>query len=294
MPRDRTLLARKLSRFAQLSQRELSYLADIESSPVHIARGEEIAYEGQTSQMAYILQSGWACSYKLLPDGGRQIITFPVGGDCVGLRSMLLRTSDHSFSALTDSVVCRVEAARLKQMFEDYPQLFASILWATSRDEAMVVEHLVSVGRRSAIERTAHFFLELHDRLAMVGLATGNEFECPLNQYVLSDALGLSTIHVNRVLRKLRERKLMTLAKHTVVIHDASELKALAGYENSDDRETIIPGRELASPAPRVRFEGPHHKDETPGPNCPMLMSRHGRARTWIRIRDADTARTVR
>jgi CRP-like cAMP-binding protein len=246
MVQNNSRLTRKLSRFAPLSKLELSYIADIESSSVHIARGEEIAYEGQTSQAAYVLQSGWACSFKLLPDGGRQIITFPIPGDCVGLRSMLLRTSDHSFSALTDCVICRVEPGRLKQMFEDHPRLFASILWATSRDEAMVVEHLVSVGRRSAIERTAHFFLELYDRLAMVGLASDNAFECPLNQYVLSDALGLSNIHVNRVLRKLRERQLMTLAKHSVVIHDPRELKALAGYENPDGSEVIIPRRELA------------------------------------------------
>jgi len=80
----------------------------------------------------------------------------------------------------------------------------------------------------------------------MVGLASGREFECPLNQYVLSDALGLSTIHVNRVLRKLRERKLMKFGRHTVVIHDAGDLKALAGYESPDDGETIIPKYRIA------------------------------------------------
>jgi CRP-like cAMP-binding protein len=105
-------------------------------------------------------------------------------------------------------------------VFAEFPYLGAAMLWAASRDEAMIVEHLVSIGRRSAIERTAHFFLELFDRLKLVGLVSVDEFDCPLNQYALADALGLSTIHVNRVLRQLRQQKLMTFRGHRVAIHD--------------------------------------------------------------------------
>jgi len=240
MAHHESLLAKKISTFVQLSARELDYLAELQSAPLHVKRGKEIVHEGQTGQTAYILQAGWACSFKLLADGGRQIITFPVPGDCVGLRSMLLRTSDHSFSALTDATVYRVEAARMKEMFIELPHLGAAILWATSRDEAMVVEHLVSIGRRSALGRTAHFVLELYDRLRLVGLATHNEFVCPLNQNVLADALGLSAIHVNRVLRQLREDGLVTFKTHKVTIHDPSGLKALAGYESADDSIVVI------------------------------------------------------
>lgn len=237
---DDTLLARKLKTFARLSERDLACLAELQSEPIRVTRGKELTQEGQTGHVVYILQRGWACSFKLLPDGSRQIITFPVPGDCVGLRSALLRTSDHSFSALTDAVVSRVEAARVIEVFNKFPQLGAAILWATSRDEAMVVEHLVSVGRRRAIERTAHFFLELRDRLRLVGLAKDGRYACPLNQYVLADALGLSAIHVNRVLRQLRERELLTFHAHTVTIHDATKLKALAGYEHPDDIPVVI------------------------------------------------------
>lgn len=224
-------LERKLSVFVQLSSAELSCLADLQSAPVRVKRGKELVHEGQTGQKAYILQSGWACSFKMLPDGGRQIIGFPIPGDCIGLRSVLLRTSDHSFSALTDASVSSVEASRMLRLFGDFPRLAAAILWATSRDEAMIVEHLVSIGRRTAIERTAHFFLELSERLRLVGLAADNEFFCPLNQYVLADALGLSAIHVNRVLRQLRERRLLSLKRGKVVIHDATALEKLAGFE---------------------------------------------------------------
>ena len=180
------------------------------------------------------MQAGWVCSFKLLPGGSRQIINFPLPGDCVGLRSVLLRTSDHSFSALTDAVISSVEATSMLKIFNDFPRLGAAILWAASRDEAMVVEHLVSIGRRTALERTAHFFLELAERLALVGLATEPEFRCPLNQYVLADALGLSAILVNRVLRQLRERKLLTLKGHKVILHNPAALKRLAAFEHQD------------------------------------------------------------
>jgi CRP-like cAMP-binding protein len=236
----RNLLARKMSTFVQLSKNELACLQALQSSPIHLKRGREIVYEGQTGQSAYILAVGWACSFKSLPDGGRQIIAFPIAGDVVGLRSLLLRASDHSFSALTDATIFRVETAKMKELFVERPRLAAAILWATSRDEAMVVEHLVNIGRRSPVERTAHFFLELYDRLLLVGLAADDEFACPLNQYVLADALGLSTIHVNRVLRQLRERGLMTFQAHMVVLHNWGELKALAGYESAERRETMI------------------------------------------------------
>ena len=95
----------------------------------------------------------------------------------------------------------------------------------------MVVEHLVNIGRRSAIERTAHFFMELAERLSLVGLATETEFNCPLSQYVLADALGLSAIHVNRMLRQLREQDLLTLRKGSVRIHDLNRLRKLAGFQ---------------------------------------------------------------
>jgi CRP-like cAMP-binding protein len=225
------LLARKLGTFMQLSSAEIRCLAELQTKPVHIKAGKALVSEGESGHIAYILQTGWACSFKLLSDGGRQIITFPLPGDCVGLRSVLLHTSDHSFSALTDVTVCGVDSTRMLQIFSEFPRLGAAILWAASRDEAMVVEHLVSIGRRTAIERTAHFFMELAERLRLVGLATEREFVCPLNQYVLADALGLSAIHVNRVLRQLREKKLLSYKGHRVIILDAGQLKVLAGFQ---------------------------------------------------------------
>ncbi len=107
-------------------------------------------------------------------------------------------------------------------------------------NEAITVEHLASIGRRTAIERTAHFFLELGSRLSLVGLADVSEFVCPLTQYDLADALGLSAIHVNRVLRELREVKLLTFQDHKVTIHDRAGLKELAGYEDIEETALLV------------------------------------------------------
>ena len=232
MSKVETPLAKKLNNFVDLSPDELACLADLQSRCRSVATLTQIVYEGKTDHRAWILQEGWANCYKLVPDGGRQIIGFPLPGDFMGLRSVLLRTSDHSFASLTDAVISEVSKQRLIDIFHELPRLAAAILWATSRDEAMVVEHLVNIGRRSAIERLAHLFLELGQRLEMIGLLSPNGFACPLNQYVLADALGLSAIHVNRVLRQLRERGLITVKAHQVIIHDLNGLRELAGYDS--------------------------------------------------------------
>ena len=224
------VLATKLNAFLPLSVAELKCLAAIQSKPVAVKRGKQLIDEGQTGQKAFVLQAGWGCSYKDLANGGRQIISFPIAGDCIGLRGVLLRTADHSVLALTDAVVSSLEGPHLLKCITDYPRLGAALLWAASRDEAMVVEHLVNIGRRTALERTAHFFMELAERMSLIGLATEAEFKCPLSQFVLADALGLTAIHVNRVLRQLREEGLITVQKGRVKIHDIAALRKLSGY----------------------------------------------------------------
>lgn len=233
-------LARKLNTFVRLTRRELQCLADLQSAPIHVEKGRELLRQGEQGHYAFILQAGWGCSFKILQDGGRQVITFPLPGDFVGVRSILFRTSDHSFNAVTDAIVTRVEIPRLLRLFNEYPHIGAAIFWATSRDEAITVEHLASIGRRTAIERTAHFFLELSERLKLVGLAAETEFDCPLTQYDLADALGLSAIHINRVLRELREVQLVTFQDAKVTIHDRPALKALAGYEDIEEPAVLI------------------------------------------------------
>ncbi len=228
-----TPLARKLSAFVTLSQAELAVLERLHERRRTFVAGRDLVHQGQSAQAAYILLSGWVCSYKIQPDGTRQIVDFQVPGDFLGLRSVVLRTSDHSFEPIIDSEAVQVMASDLLKALADTPRLATAILWAASRDEAMVVEHLVGIGRRDADARMAHFLLELGSRLALVGMGTKEGYECPLTQYHLADALGLSAVHVNRVLRQLRESGLVTFRDGHVTFDDHARLAELAGFDPS-------------------------------------------------------------
>jgi CRP-like cAMP-binding protein len=149
------------------------------------------------------------------------------------LRSVLFRTADHNIEPVTPVEASEVLESDLLQAFATTPRLATAVLWAASRDEAMVVEHLVGIGRRNALERTAHFLLELSARLTLVGRGTREGFACPLSQYQLADALGLSAVHINRVLRELREEGLLTFQKGQVTIHDVDRLAELAEFDRA-------------------------------------------------------------
>jgi CRP-like cAMP-binding protein len=121
------ILARKLNTFLPLTPDELKCLDEIQSQPFPVKRGRQLTQEGHTGHRAFLLQAGWACSYKVLRDGARQIISFPIAGDIVGLRSVLLRTADHSFSALTDAVVSPVDGTHVMKCVTEFPRLGAAL-----------------------------------------------------------------------------------------------------------------------------------------------------------------------
>ena len=225
--------ARKLGAFVALSATEITAIDKLHARKKQFPAGGDIVHQGQTNQSAYILASGWACSYKLLTGGTRQIVDFQIPGDFLGLRSVLFRTSDHNIEPVTQLEASEVLASDLLETFSNTPRLATAMLWAASRDEAMVVEHLVGIGRRDAKERTAHFLLELGARLKLVGLGTTSGYDCPLSQYLLADALGLSAVHVNRVLRELREEGLVTFQHGHVEIHDLDALVLLADFDKT-------------------------------------------------------------
>jgi len=225
--------ARKLGAFVALSDEELSTLDALHARRRSFAVGHNMMHEGQTNQSAYILASGWVCSYKLLSDGKRQIVDFQIPGDFLGLRSVLFRTADHNIEPVTKVEASEVLASDLLDAFRHTPRLASAVLWAASRDEAMVVEHLIGIGRRDARERTAHFLLELGARLKLVGLGSASGYECPLSQYMLADTLGLSAVHINRVLRELREAGLVTFQNGKVTFHDFAGLVSLADFDKA-------------------------------------------------------------
>ncbi len=226
-------LARKLGAFVALSDDDLATLSRLHQRRRKFGAGVDLVHQGQADPSAYILAKGWVCSYKVLPNGARQIVDFQVPGDFLGLRSVLFRSADHNIEPVTPVEASEVIITDLLDAFARTPRLATAVLWAASRDEAMVVEHLVNIGRRNALERTAHYLLEFGARLTLVGLATRTGYECPLSQYMLADALGLSAVHVNRVLRQLREMGLLTFQKGHVTFDDFDGLVTLADFDKA-------------------------------------------------------------
>ena len=158
MTEDLSPLARRLGLLAKLTKQELACLEEIEGNSSRFERGKEIFCESQRSDTAYIVQHGWGCSFKLLPNGERQIIAIVLPGDCINLRSALGRAPDYTFLAVSDLIASRVKISRTVRLFNELPHLGVALLLATSQNDDMIVEHLISVGRRTAIERVAHLF----------------------------------------------------------------------------------------------------------------------------------------
>lgn len=225
--------AKKISSFVRLGPDEIQSVSDLYKRRRKFSPGEELVHEGEVDQSAYIMAAGWAISYKMLEDGSRQIVNVLIPGDFLGVRSVLFRTSDHNVEPITDIEASEVTKSELFETFSKTPRLATAVLWAVSRDEAMVVEHLVGVGQRPAAERTAHLMLELSTRLHLVGVGDRTGYDCPLTQYHLADAMGLSPVHVNRVLRDIREQGLMTFQNGRVTFDDFDGLVDFAQFDRS-------------------------------------------------------------
>lgn len=223
-------LGRKLSSVIRLSNSEIDCIEVMQKREKHITPGQDLVRDGEPYEQTYVVKEGWAIRYKTLSDGRRQILNFVLPGDFIGLFSPLFEVADHTVSALTDLVVHPLDPSGTVEMFSACPRLAAALAWSAGRDEAILSEQVVRVGRRSAYERTGHLIVELLHRLRLVGEADQRSFELPLTQEILADTLGLSIVHVNRTLRRLRENGLLCIKGDRVVIGDLEELTSVSDF----------------------------------------------------------------
>ena len=139
-------LALKLQAFVRLAAEQLAQLGRLQRRDRRFEACAERLHETKVAARTSILQDGWAVSYTLPPDGGWQVVDLRLTADSLGLRSLLQRTSDHAVTAVTDIVTCEIDAAGLRATFAAALRLGMATLWAVSRDEAMMMEHLVGIG----------------------------------------------------------------------------------------------------------------------------------------------------
>jgi CRP-like cAMP-binding protein len=212
---------------------KLAALLHLKAVSRSVRSGQEIISEGKRCSAVFLIAEGIAIRFRILRDGQRQILDFLLPGDLAGITSCRFDNALYSVRMLTPGVVSPVPVARLLGLFETHPQQAAELFWSFAAETAILAEHLIAVGRRSAPERIAHFLLELHARLHKVGLADETRYRLPLTQEMISDALGLSIPYVNRILQQLRQDGLVMIKDQLVVIENMEELAALADFEQA-------------------------------------------------------------
>jgi CRP-like cAMP-binding protein len=224
-------LIRKLEQRDRLSDEEKRILDEAVVRIKDFAVDEDLVREGDRPTESILLLEGFAARYKGLADGRRQITAIHVAGDFVDLHSFLLHRMDHGVVALSPCRVGTVPHETLREITERHPHL-ARLLWlSTLIDGAIHREWLVAMGRRPALGQMAHLLCELFLRLRAVGRTESNTFRLPLTQAELGDALGLSTVHVNRVAQELRTANLVSWRGQLVTITDWKGLSAVAEFD---------------------------------------------------------------
>jgi CRP-like cAMP-binding protein len=229
-PEHRRLIA-KLESIGTLSAEETRAIAALPLRVKLAPENTDVVRDGDAPSDCCLLVEGFLCRYKMLPDGGRQILAIHTAGDIPDLQSLQLKVMDHSIGALTPCRVAMISHSVLHEVARDYPGI-AALFWRdTLIDAAICREWLTGGGRRTAHQRIAHLICEIHVRLRAVGLANGAGFELPITQVEIADSLGLSSVHVNRVLQDLRRDGMIQSRGKFLGVPDWRALEEAGGFD---------------------------------------------------------------
>jgi CRP-like cAMP-binding protein len=227
---DSPIVAR-LRQFIDLGAAEIDTLRSLIECELNVERRRDLVIDGYEYSKLSFVKEGFAARYKLLRNGKRQIINVIVPGDIIGLPGSFLDQATFSVIALTDIKleVCSLDgflAVCLRQ-----PRFGLMLSWLAVQEAMSYADRVVDIGRRTPVERLAHFLLEIHGRLALGGGATETDFDLPISQEVISDALGLSVPHLNRMLARLRGQGLIAIADRRIQFIDKKALCLLAHFQ---------------------------------------------------------------
>lgn len=232
---------RPLPVFREFEPEELAFVSRFKKGELAVDRGASVLVEGSHSAHLYTVLSGWGFRYKLLPDGRRQILNYVMPGDLIGLQGSVMGEMQHSVEALSAMLLCVFEREKLHDLYRNYPGLAYDITWLASREERMLDENLLSVGRRTAIERCAYLLAFIGMRARAVGLNGKKPVAIPITQQHVADTLGLSLVHTNKTIRKLTNRGLIAWRDGGCMIADMDGLCDLADWEGlGEDRRPLV------------------------------------------------------
>ena len=227
----RLFLDRLLAR-SVLNSEEQEAILGLRSHAVFAPRNTDIVNYGETVDHACLVADGLVGSFGSGADGRRQITSFFVSGDMVDLHSVVAPKSGHSLQALAPSTILRIRHSDVRALAMRYPAIAEAFWRDCVVDAAIFAQWVVNVGSRDAATRTAHLLCELGIRLERVGIGTRKRFPLAMTQTHLGDALGLTPVHVNRTLRSLRERALLTLSGTEVIVDDWPRLAEAGDFDD--------------------------------------------------------------
>jgi CRP-like cAMP-binding protein len=211
------------------SAQELAFVRTLKTDEIHVPAGTSFLCQGERSEQLYTVLEGWAFRYKTLDDGRRQILNFALPADLIGLQGSLMDEMEHSVEALTDVSLCVFPRDKIGAIYGNVPSLAFDLTWLAARSEQLGDEHLLSVGQRTALERTACVLLTLFVRAEEVGLVKGNAVQFPFTQQHLADTLGMSLVHTNKTLKRLYASNTIRWKGRTFELLDRTRLNDLAG-----------------------------------------------------------------
>jgi CRP-like cAMP-binding protein len=232
-------LETKLGLVLSLNDADRDRLRALSSTELRFRRGAALLSEGAEQEAVYVVKAGWVSCARHLSDGRRQITRFALPGDVLGFDALVQHVSTQDATALTDVTTVVLRPAEMAQLVVEAPHLGLALLWATAKDESALAERLASIGRRFALERLAHLFVETLMRLEALGLAEGHRLYFPITKEQLADAMGLTTIHIYRTLRRLTDDGLVKLDGPWLEIRDLEALKRVGKFDDL----YIEPGR---------------------------------------------------
>lgn len=222
---------RKLDAFAPLREVDRESIRLLAGNKIKaIEAGVDVISEGDEPKTVYLVLEGWACRYKALEDGRRQILAIFVPGDLCDLHVYILNTMDHSIGALTPLRYAAIGPAHLETLGDEHPRVMRALWWESLVTASIQREWLVSAGQRTALESLAHLLCELYFRLKIVGLAKDGRCALPLTQAQIADALGLTQPHVSRIVRELNGSDMVRLRQRKLEVLDERALRELAGF----------------------------------------------------------------
>lgn len=221
----------RLRRYVDLAPGDIDDLRSLLESELSIEKRRDLVVDGYEYRKLCFVRDGVAARYKVLRNGKRQIVSILVPGDVVGLPGSFLDHATFSVIALSDM---RLEVCSLDDFVAlcyRRPKFGLALAWLGADEATMYAERIIDLGRRTSIERLAHLLLELHSRLLVVGRAAELAFDLPVSQEVMSDVLGLSVPHLNRMLAKLRGDGLIAMDGRHVTFVDVKGLRRLAQFQ---------------------------------------------------------------